>query len=115
MDLLEKRDFGAPFRLSSIEPLDKFLAQADSPHNEFLDPDLEAQRSELVAQLKEFDLYLSLNTFPMVNPDFQAVPREWEGEQPERFMQTIDKLNELSRKASNCYNVLVREARRRLA
>jgi hypothetical protein len=115
MGLLDRKDFGGPFRLESLAPLDKFLAESHSPHNEFLDPDLESLRSELISKVKSFVLYMSLNTFPMHNPDFQAVPRDWEDHQPERFIETIDRLNDLSRNASIAYNQLVREARRRLA
>lgn len=116
MGLLDRKDFGAPFRLEAVAPLDRFLLEAKSPHNEFLDSDLEAMRAELISKVYAFDLYLSLNTFPMSgNPDFQAVPREWEDHQPERFTETIDKLNGLSRDAAAAYHQLVREARRRLA
>jgi HNH endonuclease len=115
VSLLERKDFGAPFQLQSLDALDRFLHEAQSPHNEFLDSDLEALRAELISRVRSFDLYLSLNTFPMSNPAFQAVPREWEDQQPKRFVETIDKLNELSKQAAIAYHALVRESRRRLA
>lgn len=115
VSLLDHEDFGTPFRLASLAPLYRFLHQAESPHNEFLDPDLEALRGELLSRVRAFTHYMSLNTFPMHNPDFQAVPREWEEQQPQRYLETIDKLNELSNQAAVAYHVLVRETRRRLA
>jgi ribosome-binding protein aMBF1 (putative translation factor) len=50
----------------------------------------------------------------MESRDWQAVPREWEDQQPRRFIEVIKKLNDLSRDVVTAYKALIREARRRL-
>lgn len=112
---VEAQDFGAPFKRSRLEPLDSFLDKCCNPELEFLDTDLEGMRAKLIEDIKAFGHYWSMHTWPMdSNVEYQAVPREWEDRQPQRFVETIDRINELSRQVVYSYTALVREARRRL-
>jgi hypothetical protein len=114
MSYVQSKDFGAPFQLSKLEPLDEFAEKARDPSREFLDADLEGMRRKLIDAVAEFRCYMSTHTWPMSESEYQAIPREWEDDQPDRFVKTIDKLNDLSRAVTTSYTELVREARRRL-
>jgi hypothetical protein len=114
MSYVQSRDFGAPFQLSNLEPLDQFAEKAQDPSREFIDADLEGMRRELISAIAEFRYYMFTHTWPMRGSEYQAIPREWEDDQPDRFAKTIDKLNDLSRAVATAYTELVREARRRL-
>ena len=114
MSYVESKDFGSPFQLSRLEPLDEFAEKARDPSREFLDADLEGMRGKLIEAIGEFRYYMSTHTWPMSGSKYQAIPREWEDDQPKRFVETIDKLNDLSRAVAVAYKELVREARRRL-
>lgn len=114
IDFVERHDFGAPFKLARLDALDSFADKSDDPTLEFLDADLEGLRGALRSSLAEFRNYLSTHTWPMHNSDFQAIPREWEDQQPKRFVEVIDRLNDLSRQVVAAYRELVREGRRRL-
>jgi hypothetical protein len=114
IDYIERQDFGAPFKLSRLDPLEAFLSKSENPFYEFIDADLEGLRGALCATMQEFMGYMSVHTWSMHNSDFQAIPREWEDQQPKRFIETITHLNDLSRKLVAAYRSLVRDARRRL-
>jgi hypothetical protein len=114
MDYVDYHDFGNPFKLDRLNPLDEFVQKSQNPSIEFLDADLEGMRVELVERIRIFAQCVGMNTWPMESRDWQAVPREWEDQQPRRFIEVIKKLNDLSRDVVTAYKALIREARRRL-
>ena len=113
MSLIESHNFGASFHSSIFSTLDEFVVRNDDPSMEFLDADLEGLRVKLVKEIHEFAHYLAHQTW-RTDKEWQSVPPEWQHEQPKRYDEVIDRINELSKKASESYRALVREARRRL-
>lgn len=115
MNFVEAQDFGAPFKRERLAPLDTFVEKSSNPELEFLDADLEGMRAKLIEDIMTFGHYWSMHTWPLdSNTEFSAVPREWEDRQPKRFIETIDRINDLSRHVVKSYTALVREVRRRL-
>jgi len=114
LEFIEKHDFGASFRRSRLEPLDRYLEKESDPLCKFLDDSLENLRRELVDAIFEFREYLSLNTWPMEERDWQGIPHEWEFQQRDRQITTINNLNTLSVSVYVAYNELVVQCRKRL-
>jgi HNH endonuclease len=113
MNLIETHDFGGSFQSRIFGLLDEFLRRSEDPNMEFLDSDLEGTRVTLVNNIHEFVHYLAHHTW-RTDKEWQSVPPEWQHEQPKRYDQVVDRINELSLKASASYRMLVREARQRL-
>jgi len=55
-----------------------------------------------------------METFPAVNLDCNAVPKEWLHEQPRKFYTVVAKLNETTDRIVETYDILVKSATRKL-
>ena len=112
---LRKYNFaGWTFELEELHNLDEFMFRCNDPAFEFIDPDLEALR---VKFLKKTNTCLSLiakHTSPTNTPGFNAVPEEWELEQPERFDTAVKEIHVANDDVCNCYDELVKTATRKL-
>jgi hypothetical protein len=115
IQLLENHDFGGPFKLERMDPLDAFVHKGDDPSREFLDADLEGMRVKLLKDIIEFLNFMATNTFSMRDTGFQSVNKEWGYKNPARLEEVVSKLNSLSSAVASSYRALVREGRRRLA
>jgi hypothetical protein len=105
---------GFSFELKRLNDFYAFDYQCDNPSFEFLDPDLEGLRKQLLIAIRAFGKITAYETFPTHNPGWNSVPQDWEIEQPERFEETVKKLHSEAGKVCNIYDTLIRTATRKL-
>jgi len=90
-----------------------FIQECELPEFEFIDSDLESLKSELNALLVKLDFYIGKNTFPS-GPGHQAIPYEWEEEQPDRYDKAHEDFETMTKLVWDKYDNLVKLARRKL-
>lgn len=105
---------GFSFPLDRIDDLDEFLWECKNPTFEFIDIDLEGLRAQLQAQILSFLHVIGYETFPTRNPERNAVPPEWEDEQPEHFLKVVNQLHGTGEQIGDTYDSLVKLSRRKL-
>lgn len=105
---------GFSFENARLRDLYEFEYHCKNPAFEFIDPDLEALRANLLGLIEEFTLTICIETFPTHNVDRNSVPEEWEIEQPERFRKVVTKLHDTATTIVEGYGTLVRTATRKL-
>lgn len=59
-----KEDLSSKFKFNTFNSIFNLIDYSYDPNNEFLNPLLEAQRSELFNNISKFKNYIGLNTFP---------------------------------------------------
>ena len=115
INFLRKNNFaGWTFKLKELDDLDEFIYNCKNPAFEFIDPDLEALRVKLLEKTNRCLSLIAKHTFPTNTPGFNAVPEEWEIEQPERFYDVIKEIHEANDNVCESYDELVRTATRKL-
>lgn len=78
---------------------------------EFLNPELEQIKNELIFKISHFTSLIALETFPTPQGR-QTVPPEWEIEQPERFNKVVDDIHTTKFEICDKYDELIRKGRR---
>jgi hypothetical protein len=105
-------DFSHSFRWSDIEPVISILESSHGAEYEFLDRELEPQRTAFIEAADAFVRAVSLNTFPSDhNMDFNRVSTDWTG--AERA-SAIEEMNAAGTTFCAAYDSLIRVARRKL-
>jgi len=104
---------GFSFKIENVEDLDKFEYECKNPDFEFLHPNLEKLRIELLEYVAHFTTLVGLETFP-TNNGRQTVPPEWETDQPERFWKVVNDFHETKHKICQTYDDLIKSGRRLL-
>jgi len=82
-----------------------------------LDVDLEACRTNLLDRIEAFHSLLARNSFRLNSPRDEAwykVPDSWEYEDPQRWHEAVDSINDAADSLITAYDALVRECRRKL-
>ena len=116
MKFIRESTFGFSFRDSDIAELEKFSYDRKGPEHEFLDEELESQRSELQRKLAVFLRHIGHNTYRTgPNDDRLEVPGEWEINDPTRFHKAIDELGKAADEVCESYDAMIRLGRRKLA
>ena len=115
IDFIKNNNFaGGSFIISNLNDLYEFKHNCINPAFEFIDPDLEGLRANLLALINGFTMTIGYETFPTHNEDLNSVPEEWEYEQPERFKKVVNELHDTARKICEIYSDLVKTATRKL-
>lgn len=104
---------GFPFDLERFSDLDRFHRYWRDAAHEFVDPVLESKKRQLYSLVRTYLAQIAVNTWP-TRDGRQAVPPEWETEQPERFIETVERLHTLAGGIVEAHQNLVRAARERL-
>jgi hypothetical protein len=113
MDWLRGANFaGWSFDWKRIDAVEEFASRR-GPEYEFIDPDVEKLRKVLYDASRQLMGLLATETFPVGNGDRQAIPEEWESEQPERFRKAIEAIHGAADKVCGAYDELVRAARKK--
>lgn len=106
---------GFSFKWARLDDMSDFLYQCDNPALEFVDPDLEGKRADLLVNIQEFMAEISAETFPIGVSGFSMVPQEMELlEQRERFSSVVKCLHGKAREICENYDALTRLAVRKL-
>lgn len=106
---------GFSFDRRRLEQIEDFVHTWDNVEHEFLDPDLESKRKELLAEAGRFLGQIAVNTFPMPKDvNRSSVPEDWETDQPERFTKVVETIHGLAAKTVSIHTDLVRLGRERL-
>lgn len=114
MNFIKHNGFiSGPFPDKIFQDISKFLNECDLPEFEFIDADLEGLRSELAENLHKLDELIVKYTFG-AGSDRQAIPSEWEFNQPDRFDEAIENFTAVTPVVSNAYEALIRLGRRKL-
>jgi 5-methylcytosine-specific restriction endonuclease McrA len=115
IDWLRGANFaGWSFDWSRLEGIEAFFHQK-GPEHEFIDTDLEALRKNFHAAVAKLLTLLATETYPVGSGNRQAIPEDWEDEQPERFQRAVKEAHETSDLVCKIYDDLVRAAKRRLS
>lgn len=113
MDWLRGANFaGWSFDWKRIDAVEEFASRR-GPEYEFIDPDVERLRKVLYDASRQLMSLLATETFPVGNGNRQAIPEEWESEQPERFRKAIEAIHGAADKVCGAYDELVRVARKK--
>lgn len=102
---------GFSFNNDQINDLDKFEDECRKSDFEFLNPNLEKIRIELLSSIDHFTTEIAGQTFP-TNNGRQTIPPEWENEQPERFWNVVDDLHDTKFEICKRYDELIKLGRR---
>lgn len=102
---------GFSFNTNSIEDLDNFEYECKKSDFEFINPDLEKIKIELLNSVDHFTGKIAIQTFP-TNNGRQTVPPEWELEQPERFWEVVNDLHKTKFQICDKYDELIKLGRR---
>lgn len=102
---------GFSFDTDSIEDLYNFEHECKKSDFEFLNPDLEKIKIELLKAVDHFTGQIAVQTFP-TNNGRQTVPPEWELEQSERFWEVVNDLHKTKFQICDRYDELIKFGRR---
>lgn len=115
IDFIRHNDFsGFSFKLSSLDDLHEFEYICKNPSFCFDDSELEQLKNELLMHVQGFTMLIAINTFPTHSIGWCSVPKEWEGDQPERFNCVVNSIHDSARSIVSCYSNMVLMIRRKL-
>ena len=121
IEYLRIHDFAARFFYRHIDPLYTLMHNWDNAEHEFITPQVEERRRELLREVDHFLGLIGAHTFPVEHerhlPREEArgeLPREWEKEAPEKYYTVHRDLNDTADRIVNAHQNLIREARQRL-
>jgi hypothetical protein len=112
-NIIKKFDFGACFDYDMLGPLYDFVISSDYPELEFLDPDLENGKRELLLKANLFLDSVSQNTFKDkgLNIRLWRIPYDWE---ENKKMKAREAMNNSSDELWKQYCNFIRSCRIRL-
>jgi len=105
---------GYSFKLDRLHDIFEFLHECENPSFEFIDSDLEGLRVVLKTHVQNFLQLIAYETFSTNTAGVNAVPEEWEDEQPERFKKVVAGLHDSAQEICNTYDAIVKLATRKL-
>lgn len=105
---------GWSFELARLDDLYEYEYHCKNPAFEFLDPDLEQLRANLLDLISHFTSTIAVETFPTHNSGRNEVPEDWEFEQPERFDRAVMTLHQTAGEIVEMYGNLIKTATRKL-
>ncbi len=91
----------------------RFITECDLPESEFIDSDLEGLKVELKDSFIKLDKCITKYTFG-AGPGRQAIPYEWETEQPDRYDEACKMFEKITLLVKANYDSLIKLARRKL-
>ena len=126
---LIEQDIGVSHPYNVFDELAKYLYNCDDPFLEFIDPELEKMRGNLISSIREFLAYKAINTFVRnIGGRELCVTREWMvnyedwtprsmsyEEYSVQYAEEAQTLNDLATNVWNTYCEFVRQSRHRLA
>lgn len=113
---LRTRNFaGFSFEEKRLEDIEVFCYDRAGPEYEFLDPELEAVQQKFRESCNTFLVAVATYTFPTHKEGRQAVPEDWEIEQPEKFREAVSEIHTAADAVCKLYDKLVRLARKKLS
>ncbi|NOR45341.1 MAG: hypothetical protein GQ534_07110 [Candidatus Delongbacteria bacterium] len=112
---LKEQDFNGSFLHDYIEPLIKFVILWDNPEHEFIDPDIEQKRVELLKSAKRLANKIA-NKTSYINASVQSVkPRHLlSGPMPDWVKRDAEEINQVADDFVEKYDEFVRFAKIKL-
>jgi hypothetical protein len=112
VDFLRNHDFGGAFLRSEIKALGLFLFEASQPDREFLIPELETRRKDLVETGRRLSSLLGYKTHPGVGDANSVLPPDLVNrKRPDWVDENASELNEVATEFVAIFDELVRTAR----
>ena len=116
MHLLRGMSFASQsFSYLQLDGLDTLVSASVGAEHEFINPDLEVYRQELIQACESLFHELLTRTRRLSYNDWHAVPQDWRTEQPKRFEEAASVLDAAAVKVGDAYDKLVRHGRARLS
>lgn len=118
---IHEHDFGNGFGWRALENVEKFNYEHAGPEHEFLDPELERTRRDLMRAIGDFVHYAALNTAsidPGATHDYRKIPEQYDqqGNYGDKlFFKKSKQINDSADEVWEQYTKLIREARRKIA
>ncbi|WP_414579055.1 hypothetical protein [Anabaena sp. CCY 9402-a] len=104
---LQEQDLGSPIHSKDLEHIDHFLNSWADVMHEFLNPELEKKRQNLMIILSDFRWELSMNIWPVGSSDFFSMCLNDFEVREDRF-EARDRLHKMVREAFDLYENLLR-------
>lgn len=115
IEFVKTHDFGASYPVGTLRELKKFEREWGTPERCFLDNVINSKLEHLRMAISEFLDYSAENVFTLKdNPNRAAIPKEWRDTHPDKYRETVKKLNELGDQLATSHEDLVITARRML-
>lgn len=102
---------GFSFNPKNMRDFDEFEEFCRNPNNTFLNNDLEELKNKLNIKISKFTELIGLNTWSTDN-GLQTVPPEWEIEQPERFIETVNKIHSVTFEIVDLYDEFIKTGKK---
>ncbi|GGH70332.1 large-conductance mechanosensitive channel [Filimonas zeae] len=102
---------GFSFNDEYLNQLDNIEYEARKSDFEFLNPELEILKNDLIREINTFTSLIAVNTFPTHNGR-QTVPPEWEEQQSERFWNVVNEIHKNKDRVCESYDKLITSGRR---
>lgn len=114
VDWLREANFaGWSFDWSRLDGIERVIVRK-GPEHEFIDAELEKLRKSFYDASKKLVGLLATETFPVGNGSRQAIPEDWQFEQPDRFKKAVEDVHDAAEAVCSSYDQLVRTAKRKL-
>ena len=104
---------GFSFIEDYLRPFDNIEYESQAADFEFLNPNLENLKNQLVESILDFNSFLLPNIFNGGNNRL-TVPPEWETDQYERFVKVVDGIHQRTQVLAKKYDQFIKEGRRTL-
>jgi len=113
---IKQHDFGGSFRLEDLDPISNFCYEWDNPQHQFNDPELEAQRSNLLRAANYFSGSIATNTVPRDSGIQSAIPKhvDSDGPFPEWVKQDIREIHQAADALVQEHEKMMRLGRKKL-
>lgn len=104
---------GFSFLNEKIDQLSEIEYEAKKSDFEFLNPELEEIKEDMIYEIETFTDLIAGNTFQTTNGR-QTVPPEWETEQTDRFNEVVNDIHNVKHRICDKYDKLIKVGRRTL-
>ena len=103
------------FSQDDLNELNEFIYRCKNPAFEFIDPDLEGLRINLLNEIKHFINSVGLKTYPTAIPGKYRIPKDWEIDIPDKYYEGVKILDTAADKVCETYDTLIKTATRKLS
>lgn len=108
-------DFHNSFETNSLNDFNEIIYRDKNPAFEFVDPDLEGLRIDLISKIKDLMGLIGFRTYPQSHrPEKNEVPKEWRETKSQLYYEVVKLLNDSSAAVCESYDNLIKTAIRKL-
>ena len=115
INFIRMLDFHNSFETNSLYDFNEIIYHSENPAFEFINPDLEGLRIELLQKIINLMNLIGLNTYSLGNRlERNEVPKEWRETLSEKYYVAVKLLNDASLSVCDSYDNLIKTSIRKL-